>query len=508
MDKLDKINKTIMIMGVGCITVSSMLQAEEQSSLPTVPPAYEWGDQASLPPAGYVFPKLSYKIPYDLGSLQQGGAPHKGSPGNELAQFQKQFDMFSWATFIGLNWPADNEGKPLTSVKIGSCNSATRVWEHYMAPQDFFKKNGEAPNPWGQPQQELKDLPFISKDPHVLNELDEAFFNLETPMPSITDLNNEYVRFEVRFNKVEYDYMLPFHTKEKQASFVKAGGKFDFPKGKAAAKGQPGNEGAMELKVAWKKIGPGDDPNKFYTITASYEDSSMPNGGKRGHGLYGMVGMHIAVRTESAPQWVWATFEHVDNAPKVSIPFGDNKKEVDGLGKKYSFWNEEGKDSITGFDQSVYEGLVELGNKRAKAEPSESGNYFQEKKNRQPSQIAQVITENNSVVDSEWTKSLNAHMHEQLKGTIWENYRLVSTQWPSVPDAPIPTGYNVSLGVPAPVSLGNAVLETYLQVNGSCMGCHAGATTELNGVDKQSPTNFSFMLQRATSIETNPIKTK
>jgi len=112
------------------------------------------------------------------------------------------------------------------------------------------------------------------------------------------------------------------------------------------------------------------------------------------------------------------------------------------------------------------------------------------------------------VVDSEWTKSLNAHMHEQLKGTIWENYRLVSTQWPSVPDAPIPTGYNVSLGVPAPVSLGNAVLETYLQVNGSCMGCHAGATTELNGVDKQSPTNFSFMLQRATSIETNPIKTK
>jgi hypothetical protein len=27
----------------------------------------------------------------------------------------------------------------------------------------------------------------------------------------------------------------------------------------------------------------------------------------------GLVGMHIAVKTRSSPQWVWATFEHVDN---------------------------------------------------------------------------------------------------------------------------------------------------------------------------------------------------
>ena len=82
-------------------------------------------------------------------------------------------------------------------------------------------------------------------------------------------------------------------------------------------------------------------------------------------------------------------------------------------------------------------------------------------------------------------------MQTKLAGTVWENYRLISTQWPTDPSAP-------TAGNPAPVSLGNPVMETYMQVNGSCMGCHFGST--FGGDDKKSAlANFSFMLQRAES---------
>ena len=34
----------------------------------------------------------------------------------------------------------------------------------------------------------------------------------------------------------------------------------------------------------------------------------------------GLVGLHIITRTNSAPQWVWSTFEHVANAPDAPPP--------------------------------------------------------------------------------------------------------------------------------------------------------------------------------------------
>ena len=34
----------------------------------------------------------------------------------------------------------------------------------------------------------------------------------------------------------------------------------------------------------------------------------------------GLVGLHIIIRTNSAPQWVWSTFEHVANAPDAPAP--------------------------------------------------------------------------------------------------------------------------------------------------------------------------------------------
>ncbi len=55
----------------------------------------------------------------------------KFNPGYDGAltpTFQPPFDVFSWQTFIALNWPADAKGNPM-KCSIGDSLQAPRVWE-------------------------------------------------------------------------------------------------------------------------------------------------------------------------------------------------------------------------------------------------------------------------------------------------------------------------------------------------------------------------------------------
>lgn len=452
------------------------LSASDKSTSSLTPPEYPAECDTIDLPAGFHFPKLTSELPYDLGSLKTDpNARSKALAQCDIFEVQKMFDLFSWQAFVGLNWPADDKGNPLPG-KIGSSPTSQRVWEAYLSPSQIFKDKGATPDKWGTPEG-ARGLQANSKHTHILDEVDEAFFNLETPMPPITDLNNAYVRYEIRINQEEYNYLgqNKLYSSKGQAEFIENKKTVSFPSGTLSP--TPAY-GAMELKVAWKKMGPGDDPSKFHTITPIVEQPFAPGKKPITGDVYGLVGFHIMVRTESAPQWVGATFEHINNGPVVDLREGVPTK-VTATGN-YNFWNDQGERSFGGFDPDVYQKLSTM---------ESAPNYYEPIKLRSPSQITRVITENNAVSESKWTKNLNKVMQEKLEGTVWENYRLISTQWPSDPKGP-------GAGNPAPVSLGNPVMETYMQVNGSCMGCHAGAT--FGGKDKKSlNANFSFMLQRA-----------
>jgi hypothetical protein len=66
----------------------------------------------------------------------------------------------------------------------------------------------------------------------------------------------------------------------------------------------------------------------------------------------------------------------------------------------------------------------------------------------------------------------------EIKGTVWENYMLVMTQWPTntQPEEP------ANPGDPFPAAdsaLSNTTMETYFQKNGtSCMDCHQTSNDE------------------------------
>jgi hypothetical protein len=260
------------------------------------------------------------------------------------------FDLFSWQAFVGLNWPADDKGNPLPG-KIGSSPTSQRVWETYLSPSQIFKDKGATPDKWGTPEG-ARGLQANSKHTHILDEVDEAFFNLETPMPPITDLNNAYVRYEIRINQEEYNYLVQnkLYSSKGQAEFIENKKTVSFPSG--TLNPTPAY-GAMELKVAWKKMGPGDDSSKFHTITPIVEQPFAPGKKPITGDVYGLVGFHIMVRIESAPQWVWATFEHINNGPVVDLREGVPSK-VTAKGN-YNFWNTRGELSFGGFDPEVYQ---------------------------------------------------------------------------------------------------------------------------------------------------------
>jgi len=61
------------------------------------------------------------------------------------------------------------------------------------------------------------------------------------------------------------------------------------------------HSGATFVEASWKKIEP-DQKDKYYAI-------ELNNGGQSE--LWGMVGFHVS--TKLAPNWIWLTWEHVDN---------------------------------------------------------------------------------------------------------------------------------------------------------------------------------------------------
>ena len=73
--------------------------------------------------------------------------------------------------------------------------------------------------------------------------------------------------------------------------------------------------------------------------------------------------------------------------------------------------------------------------------------------------------------------------------SVWANYQLISTMWPTDPTQPI--------GAPAPTFLANTTLETYIQgtvpnVSSSCIHCHSNATMTV-----PVASDFTYILQRA-----------
>ena len=127
------------------------------------------------------------------------------------------------------------------------------------------------------------------------------------------------------------------------------------------------------------------------------------------------------------------------------------------------------------------------------------------------------------------TKEMNDQFQKILGNTVWKNYMLLSTQWPSdfrcaakkddvrrpLPPTPA-TDFKKEPDMncaPAPTFLANSTLETYSQgtnplASSSCMACHGNAVSQqvrppdMKAEDFFNQSDFTFMLEKARGERT------
>jgi hypothetical protein len=147
--------------------------------------------------------------------------------------------------------------------------------------------------------------------------------------------------------------------------------------------------------------------------------------------------MHIGHKSASSPQWVWSTFEQVDNVDVDPVAHPNLNP---------SF-----------FDPNCWICAV-----NQEPAPDANGIYPPT-----PTQVWRAI----AIPPDK--RALNAQAQAALRkiGSVWQYYQLIDTQWPTSPTTP-PAAWNGGLpdavankpgGDPTPVFLTNITMETYFQ---------------------------------------------
>lgn len=420
---------------------------------------------------GQPLPALSPDVPPDVTITS-----------NTLEGQQRDFDQLSWATFIALNWPATADGEPDKRKVIGQDGDNPTVWEAWKETSEIFLPGGRRPPDWGTPRTPPQDWPQsckdlfqkgdrllvqVSKVPNLLTQSVQPF-----KTGPLIDQNGRYARFEILVNQSIFQAILDGNLYSKQGQQnVK---KVVLPCGSK----QTGEVGAIMVKAAWKLLSESEaQSGRFHTSTAIiYTPASTdpPVAEKCERVAVGLVGMHIVHKTIGFPQWIWSTFEHVDNCPT-------NGEVADR--PAYNFFKKDA-----------------AGLKLNEPPPRP----WDPNKVEPPDRRLQVMR---MIPLTASTKSLNAKFQAALraadrsgKPSVWANYELISTQWPTNPSksCDVEAGAPVDRsGTPAPQFLGNSTLETYIQgkvpnVSSSCIECHANATTT-----QAVFSDFTYVLQQA-----------
>ncbi|TMJ03455.1 MAG: hypothetical protein E6G97_09995 [Alphaproteobacteria bacterium] len=394
------------------------------------------------------------------------------------------FDCHLWQTFIYLNWPAKPgaRGVPEPKAKFGA--PGTTVWETYPTVDQTFLSDAKDPGPWNQPRDvsaavpqsfaarvangSLRALSRESKisrevienvvstdaDPDVLHSITQAFGGV------LYDQNRKPVYYEIAMNEDQYTYIRDngLYDADTQLAFANKQ-TIALP---AGDEGQ-GKPGAIELKAAWKILGPKDDMSRFHTAQAIVINSwAQPQ-----PITVGLVGLHIVQTLRNTDQAVWGTFAHIDNAPLVNEVHKG----------RYNFYNPD---------------CPRCAPNNEKTNPTQVVQMNHDGAGDQNQAVMKLIIANNPK-------------------SVWQYYKLINAQWPKGPVAlsslKVPAMRPLPLGDPSLGTLMNPVLETFMQrPKTNCLQCHSIARIS----HRQSATNtgmewprnasgYSFMFSYADS---------
>ncbi len=198
----------------------------------------------------------------------------------------------------------------------------------------------------------------------------------------------------------------------------------------------------------------------------------------------GLVGLHIIQKTKFGQQFVWATFEHVNNAPSTT--------DASQMKDWYTFYNKTCDPSTDHYKCQV--------------------NYAPQPNVDPYSAPVQVMR--SQAIDGN-ASSVNQYVWGVIKqanpDSVFLNYQLVNVLWPNQSTAVRPgscagKGYMPN-GDPQPPSsshiVANTTLETYFQLQFTCLDCHIQAAIAppppANTCKAGYASDYSFLFSSAKS---------
>lgn len=360
-----------------------------------------------------------------------------GFPGNQNPI--AFFDDYSWRTFIALIWPAVTGQRGVADQTKSVGANGTRVFETYKVLWEVFHTDGSAPSSWEQLDSASANP--CNTTPHW-GDLTLASFSkfsdfgqagvgtLVGPLVAQPDSNPSYIRYMTAFNKIEFEHILnPDSNSPPRPLYLR--------KNLDAASPVTFPNGSIDIKAAWMDMRAAAHRERYYTRSVF---ALNPETGKCEEITVGLVGLHIVQKTQSRPQWIWSTFEQVDNVPPVDV----------GGSGKFAFNDGSGS-------------------------PMPARNKYSVSPLPLPTPKPFNVVRINPIHSS--TQSTNRDYRNALKGTVWENYHLVMTQWPLIPNRPDLPGtpdqtFPGTSG--ATTAFANVTMETFDQaaVRSGCMNCH------------------------------------
>lgn len=424
-------------------------------------------------------PTLNGTMPLDV------TLPNNIGPTDQV-RIRPNFDDFSWRSFVALVWPGDpnSRGNPLNAgdpqALLGAGNAYDSVWSSYRDANDLYVgATANRPVPFDGPATPSPlcggagaSLVLVknSKMGDPLSDTQQAF-----SLP-LVDQGGNYIYYQMLFNRDQYDFVRGSDQDAASWLYRKTAlfnAEQKAPIGMPQASAKPSVQGAVMIKAAWKQLTPNDDASRYYTRQAQIHDAVT---GQCRSAKVGLIGLHIAHKLSDFPQWIWSSFEQVDNVPADGSRCPTAKRTLNNGACTPAV-------SADGFANA----------------PSGSTPV----PNPTPVQVARVNpipTTPAKVPGQIWpsgagsTVDLNAAYQALLKGSVWANYQLVITQWPfnAVPQnqfkPPEKQGvYPGDAGGAFPLyGAVNTSMETYFQTQraargaggNSCMQCHyqAGMT--------------------------------
>jgi hypothetical protein len=367
-------------------------------------------------------------------------------PGGFSGIAVEYFDDYSWRAFVALIWPAAAPQRGLASRTSPVSAPGPRVFETYKPLWEIFHRDGSAPE---------ADFARYDAGTHAPCEVSPRFGELIMGSHSgIDDIgqggigaldaplvaqNGRYVRTLTFFNQVAFDHIVADRLYLRSA----------IPSVPSPRPDRPVVDfpiGSVAVKTAWLDITalPPALVARLYTRPVMLRNAT---GSGCAPATMGLVGMHIAQKTPSRPQWIWSSFEHEDLVPPA------------WPGSPGSFVLHDGTDTPMPAANPL--SLVPLA-----PEPVRPFNVVRDPR-------APILTR---------TDLTNYAYQALLADTPWRHYRVVVTQWPRLEGNqanPIPASVDGSVantfpGTGAFSAFANLTMETFNQHSPQvgCMSCH------------------------------------